>query len=76
MGQYIGEMCRYLLASQTKPQDRQHQVRLMVGNGMQASIWRRFVERFGISNIVELYGATEGNVNMGQYPGLIYVWFV
>ncbi|XP_054282944.1 long-chain fatty acid transport protein 1-like [Macrosteles quadrilineatus] len=71
VGQYIGEMCRYLLASKVRPEDRQHKVRLMMGNGMQASIWKRFVERFGVQNIVELYGATEGNVNLGNLNGKI-----
>ncbi|KAG8271589.1 hypothetical protein J6590_059065 [Homalodisca vitripennis] len=71
VGQYIGEMCRYMLASKPRPEDRQHKVRMMVGNGLQASIWRQFVERFGVTNIIELYGATEGNVNMGNLNGKI-----
>lgn len=64
MAQYIGEMCRYVLAVPPRPEDRQHQVRVMLGNGMRPTIWKTFVERFNIPNVVELYGATEGNANI------------
>lgn len=64
VAQYIGEMCRYVLAVPARPSDREHRVRLMLGNGMRPAIWRTFVERFNIPNVVELYGATEGNANI------------
>ncbi|XP_075213343.1 long-chain fatty acid transport protein 4-like [Lycorma delicatula] len=64
IGQYIGEMCRYILATPAKPSDNQHTLRLMVGNGLNAAIWHRFVQRFKIPQITEVYGATEGNVNI------------
>ncbi|MGV9825239.1 MULTISPECIES: long-chain-acyl-CoA synthetase [unclassified Gordonia (in: high G+C Gram-positive bacteria)] len=59
---YIGELCRYLLAQPEKPTDRQHSVRLAVGNGMRPDIWDEFQERFGIDRIVEFYGASELNL--------------
>ncbi|GAC66425.1 long-chain-acyl-CoA synthetase [Gordonia soli] len=59
---YIGELCRYLLAQPEKPTDRQHSVRLAVGNGMRPEIWDEFTERFGIDRIVEFYGASELNL--------------
>lgn len=31
-----------------------------MGNGMRPNIWRQFQERFGVMNIGEFYGATEG----------------
>ena len=46
-----------LKAQPEKPTDRQHSVRLCVGNGMRPDIWDEFRERFGIDRIVEL---TEG----------------
>ncbi|XP_055949043.1 long-chain fatty acid transport protein 1-like isoform X2 [Argiope bruennichi] len=64
VAQYIGELCRYILAQPEKPQDRQHQVRLMFGNGLRPQIWQQFVDRFNIPNIGELYGSTEGNANV------------
>ncbi|RJO80381.1 long-chain-acyl-CoA synthetase [Nocardia panacis] len=59
---YIGELCRYLLNQPPKPADRQHRVRLCVGNGLRPELWDEFKQRFGIDRIVEFYGASEGNV--------------
>lgn len=63
--QYIGEICRYLIAQPDSPYDRSHKVRMMFGNGLRKEIWPDFVKRFGINQINELYGSTEGNTNMG-----------
>ena len=62
--QYIGEICRYLLATPECPEEKQHRVRIMFGNGLRPQIWTKFVQRFNIPNIAEFYGATEGNANM------------
>ncbi|KAG5896525.1 hypothetical protein JTB14_020498 [Gonioctena quinquepunctata] len=62
--QYIGEMCRYILATPPKDTDNQHNVRLIYGNGLRPQIWTEFVERFNIRHIKEFYGATEGNANI------------
>ncbi|EDW60641.2 long-chain fatty acid transport protein 4 [Drosophila virilis] len=66
VAQYIGELCRYLLATPYKhaPQQPLHQLRLMYGNGLRPQIWTQFVSRFGIPQIGEIYGATEGNSNL------------
>ncbi|CAD1469849.1 unnamed protein product, partial [Heterotrigona itama] len=64
IAQYIGEMCRYILAVPPKPEDKQHKIRVMFGNGLRPQIWREFVERFNIPQIAEFYGATEGNANI------------
>jgi fatty-acyl-CoA synthase len=68
---YIGEVCRYLLNQPSKAADRQHNVRVIAGNGMRADIWDEFVERFGIKHICEFYAASEGNtafVNILNIP--------
>ncbi|KAK6759522.1 hypothetical protein RB195_021231 [Necator americanus] len=62
--QYIGEICRYLLAQKPCEEEKKHKVRLMWGNGLRAEIWNDFVSRFGIKRIGELYGSTEGNSNI------------
>ncbi|KAK6034337.1 long-chain-acyl-CoA synthetase domain protein, partial [Cooperia oncophora] len=62
--QYIGEICRYLLAQKPCEEEKKHRVRLMWGNGLRAEIWTEFVTRFGIQRIGELYGSTEGNSNI------------
>ncbi|XP_032292968.1 long-chain fatty acid transport protein 1 isoform X2 [Drosophila virilis] len=64
IGQYIGEMARYILATPAAPHDRQHQVRMVFGNGLRPQIWTQFVERFNIAKVGEFYGATEGNANI------------
>lgn len=59
---YIGELCRYLLNQPASPLDKQHQVRVMGGNGLRPDIWMAFRERFGVEHISELYGASECNI--------------
>lgn len=59
-------MCRYLLAAPEHPEERLHHVRLMVGNGLRPQIWKQFVRRFGVKEIGEFYGATEGNANLSM----------
>jgi hypothetical protein len=36
----------------------------MIGNGMRATIWKDFIERFKIKEMIEVYGITEGNVGV------------
>ena len=72
MIQYIGELCRYLLAQPHRPSEKQHSVRVAFGNGLRPQIWNEFQSRFGISKIGEFYGSTEGNVsffNIDNTPG-------
>ncbi|RUS32245.1 hypothetical protein BC938DRAFT_475960 [Jimgerdemannia flammicorona] len=69
---YIGEICRYLLATPPSPLDKQHKVRLAYGNGLRADIWNQFRDRFGIRMIGEFYASTEGtnslfNPNNGEF---------
>jgi fatty-acyl-CoA synthase len=67
--QYIGELCRYLLSAPAGPDDRNHHIRLMIGNGLRPDIWQAFKDRFNIPNIVEFYAATEGNVVLFNADG-------
>ena len=72
---YIGELCRYLLAQPEKSDDRDHGIRVVVGNGLRPDIWDAFQQRFGIERIAEFYGASECNIafinafNIGQTAG-------
>ncbi len=71
---YIGELCRYLLNQPLREGERNHQIRVAVGNGLRPDIWQKFQERFGIPVIREFYGATEGNapmVNVDGRPGMV-----
>ncbi len=67
---YIGELCRYLLSRPASPGDRQHPVRLMVGNGLRPELWDAFQQRFGIRHICEFYGSSEGNLVFANALGL------
>ncbi|XP_030646579.1 long-chain fatty acid transport protein 1a [Chanos chanos] len=69
--QYIGEICRYLLSQPVRPSEREHRVRLAVGNGLRPSVWEAFTERFGVSQIGEFYGATECNCSIANMDGKV-----
>nr|CAD7447794.1 unnamed protein product [Timema bartmani] len=64
VAQYIGEMCRYILAVPPRPEDTDHKLRLVFGNGLRPQIWSEFTKRFNIPRVGEFYGATEGNANI------------
>lgn len=51
--------------------DREHGVRLALGNGLRAEVWKEFLQRFGPISIWEFYGATEGNAGFINYTGKI-----
>merc|ERR1719282_147419 len=69
--QYIGEICRYLINSPLCPEENTHQVRMMFGNGLRPDIWTQFVSRFGIQDISEFYGSTEGNSNIINFDNTV-----
>ncbi|KAH0626659.1 hypothetical protein JD844_001753, partial [Phrynosoma platyrhinos] len=69
--QYVGEMMRYLCNSPKKDNDRDHSVRLAIGNGMRIEVWKEFLRRFGFVQIYEFYGATEGNIGFINYTGKV-----
>lgn len=56
---YIGELWRYLLNQPPKGDDADNPLRVIFGNGLNASIWTTAQQRFAIEHIVEHYGATE-----------------
>ncbi len=59
---YIGEICRYLLATPEHRDDYQNPLTTVMGNGLRPDIWHAFKERFGITRVSEFYGSSEGNV--------------
>jgi len=67
--QYIGEICRYLLSAPETPEEKEHSIEIMFGNGLRKNIWNQFKSRFGIQRIVEFYGATEGNATVVNFDG-------
>ncbi|HEV7733559.1 MAG TPA: AMP-binding protein [Candidatus Binatia bacterium] len=66
---YVGELCRYILRQPRTPHDRDHKLRVAAGAGLRPDVWVAFQERFGVGRIVEMYGATEGNVALQNFDG-------
>ena len=66
---YIGELGRYLVNQPPQDNERAHRLRLVFGNGLAADVWRQFLDRFAIPEVLEFYGATEGNVSMFNFGG-------
>ena len=60
------------MAQPHRPSENQHSVRLALGNGLRPQIWKEFQTRFGIKQIGEFYGSTEGTasiINIDSTPG-------
>jgi fatty-acyl-CoA synthase len=67
--QYIGELCRYLVAAPPHRLEREHALRICCGNGLGGDVWETFQERFAIPRILEFYAATEGNFSLYNVEG-------
>ena len=59
---YVGELCRYLMSQEAKPNDKDNPVVKMIGNGLRPGIWIPFKKRFGVKEVYELYAASDGNI--------------
>ncbi|MGH9184575.1 MAG: AMP-binding protein [Acidimicrobiales bacterium] len=65
---YTWTLVRELAEAPPDPAERHHPVRLFVGSGMPAGLWRRVLERFAPARVLEFYASTEGDavlVNLG-----------
>lgn len=68
---YVGDLARLLLATPEGPRDREHGLRVAVGNGMAADVWERFQKRFGVEQVREFYAATESPVGILNWAGRV-----
>ncbi|OUS24494.1 long-chain-acyl-CoA synthetase [Gammaproteobacteria bacterium 45_16_T64] len=59
---YVGELCRYLMNQPPGELDKQHNVKMVTGNGLRPDLWKEFKNRFGIDDVREFYGSSEGNI--------------
>ncbi|XP_022542745.1 very long-chain acyl-CoA synthetase [Astyanax mexicanus] len=69
--QYIGEVMRYLCNTPKAEDDKEHKVRMAIGNGLRADVWKEFLSRFGKIDVREFYASTEGNMGFINYTGKI-----
>ena len=69
--QYIGELCRYLVAAAPSPLDGSQELRCAVGNGLRPEVWEKFCRRYNVAKVVEFYAATEGNTNLFNNCGVV-----
>jgi fatty-acyl-CoA synthase len=69
--QYIGELCRYLVAAPPRPEEKSNRLRLAIGNGLSPEVWRSLLDRLGPVRILEFYASTEGNVWLYNVEGKI-----
>ena len=71
---YVGELCTYLMNNPETPDDRNHTLAKMLGNGMRPDVYGAFKRRFGVKRIIEAYGASEfdlGFMNLFNLDGTI-----
>lgn len=66
---YVGKTMSYLLEVPPTPHDRDHKLRIALGNGAAGEVRRQFGERYGLEHIVELYSSTEAGVTVAREPG-------
>ncbi|WP_454717148.1 long-chain-acyl-CoA synthetase [Caulobacter segnis] len=66
---YIGELCRYLANQPEHELERAHKLRMIFGNGLRPDVWNEMLDRFKVGEVLEFYGATEGNVSLFNFDG-------
>lgn len=49
--------------------EQHHPIRMFMGSGMPANLWRRVVERFPTSQVLEFYASAEGNAILANVSG-------
>jgi acyl-CoA synthetase (AMP-forming)/AMP-acid ligase II len=71
---YVGELCRFLLATPKSEYDTKHSVITAAGNGLQKDVWIEYQRRFNVPEVREFYRSTEGlvkfdNIHQSGKPG-------
>merc|ERR1711935_1227052 len=63
---YIGEMLRYCLDAPPSEWDKKHKIKAALGSGLRYDIWPKMAPRFGDMWMFEIYGSTEGNIQLAN----------
>ncbi|NKY87428.1 AMP-binding protein [Nocardia veterana] len=67
---YTWTMLRDILDADTFPAGHPHPIRLFIGSGMPAGLWRRTTERFAPAGVLEFYASIEGDVVLANVAGV------
>ncbi|MFR9753600.1 AMP-binding protein [Nocardia sp. 004] len=66
---YTWTMLRDILDAEVFPAGHRHPIRLFIGSGMPAGLWRRTVEQFEPARVLEFYASIEGDVVLANVTG-------
>ncbi|MET9491302.1 AMP-binding protein [Nocardia sp. NPDC006630] len=66
---YTWTMLRDILDADTFPNGHPHPIRLFIGSGMPAGLWRRAQDRFAPARVLEFYASIEGDVVLANVSG-------
>ncbi|RJO69307.1 acyl-CoA synthetase [Nocardia panacis] len=66
---YTWTMLRDILDAEVFPAGHNHPIRLFIGSGMPAGLWRRTTEQFAPARVVEFYASIEGDVVLANVTG-------
>lgn len=66
---YTWTMLRDILDADTFPNGHPHPIRLFIGSGMPAGLWRRTQDRFDPARVLEFYASIEGDVVLANVSG-------
>lgn len=67
---YTWTMLRDILDTEVFPAGYPHPIRLFIGSGMPAGLWRRTMEQFAPARVLEFYASIEGDVVLANVPGV------
>ncbi|MEU8900098.1 AMP-binding protein [Nocardia sp. NPDC048505] len=66
---YTWTMLRDILDAGVFPVGHTHPIRLFIGSGMPAGLWRRTTEQFAPARVLEFYASIEGDVVLANVTG-------
>ncbi len=65
---YVGKPLTYILATEPRPDDKDHSLRVVFGNEAAERDIHRFEERFGVP-VTDSYGSSENGATVTRVPG-------
>ena len=63
---YVGKPLAFILATEERPDDAENTLRIAIGNGATAAQQEAFARRFGVPQVVEVFGSTESRDYVGR----------